>query len=187
MHDKLVTIVDNFYENPEEIRQIALRQSFLEPPCPSGTSQVGPIARRIPCSENIQQSAINKLELIIGRKIGNANIEFRYTLESTVKRVICHADGTQMAGICYLTRPEYCQGGTSFFRHVGTQSIQIDRENEAIYNWADSDEWEKIYSADMAFNRLVIYPGELFHAITTPFFGDSIENGRLTQNFFIDF
>ena len=30
-----------------------------------------------------------------------------------------------------------------------------------------------------------MYPGQLFHAITPVFFGDRIENARLTQNVFI--
>ena len=37
----------------------------------------------------------------------------------------------------------------------------------------------------MTYNRLVMYPGQLFHAITPIFFGDEIDNARLTQNVFI--
>jgi hypothetical protein len=37
----------------------------------------------------------------------------------------------------------------------------------------------------MTYDRLVMYPGQLLHAITPIFFGDSIENARLTQNLFI--
>jgi hypothetical protein len=36
----------------------------------------------------------------------------------------------------------------------------------------------------MTYHRLVMYPGQLFHAITLIFFGDSNDNARLTQNLF---
>ncbi len=39
---------------------------------------------------------------------------------------------------------------------------------------------------EMKFNRMVVYPGRLFHSPTPPFFGDSIENARLSQTMFIN-
>jgi len=39
---------------------------------------------------------------------------------------------------------------------------------------------------EMKFNRMVVYPGRLFHSPTSPFFGESIENARLSQTMFIN-
>jgi hypothetical protein len=54
-----------------------------------------------------------------------------------------------------------------------------------LYDLRDPQQWEIISEIEMTYNRLVMYPGQLFHAITPIFFGDSIENARLTQNVFI--
>ena len=54
-----------------------------------------------------------------------------------------------------------------------------------MYDLRDPQQWEIISEIEMTYNRLVMYPGQLFHAITPIFFGDSIENARLTQNVFI--
>jgi len=39
-----------------------------------------------------------------------------------------------------------------------------------------------ISEIEMACNRLVMYAGQMIHAITPIFFGNRIENARLTQN-----
>ena len=54
-----------------------------------------------------------------------------------------------------------------------------------MYDFVDGSQWETISEIEMVYNRLVIYPGQLFHSITPVFFGDSIANARLTQNVFI--
>ena len=68
----------------------------------------------------------------------------------------------------------------------GTSPPVISIENNGQYDFRDSQAWEEIYRVHMIFNRLVFYPGELFHAVATPFFGDAIENARLTQNLFVN-
>lgn len=86
----------------------------------------------------------------------------------------------------YLTLPEQCQGGTVFFRHKPTGDYWLRPERRARYNFDDAAEWEESYRVPMAFNRLVCYPGRLFHAVGTPYFGDTIRNARLTLNLFLD-
>jgi hypothetical protein len=68
-----------------------------------------------------------------------------------------------------------CRGGDEKYR----------KEKQHLCDLRDPQQWEIISEIEMTFNRLVMYPGQLFHAITPIFFGDSIENTRLTQNPFI--
>ncbi|MDH5325309.1 MAG: 2OG-Fe(II) oxygenase [Gammaproteobacteria bacterium] len=120
----------------------------------------------------------------MGITIENNIFNFRYTLGSFTKRAVCHVDDTQFSAVMYLTLPEHCQGGTSIFRHIPTNSYSASCEENLDFTTAES--WEEIHRVEMRFNRMVVYPGQLFHSVTPPFFGDSIENARLSQTMFIN-
>jgi hypothetical protein len=120
-----------------------------------------------------------------GNRVVGANVLFRYTLATAQKKVFCHVDGCSYAGIIYLTKPENCAGGTTIYRHKPTGDEIYSKQNRHLYNFHDSSQWEVISEVDMVYNRLVMYSGQLFHAITPVFFGDNIDNARLTQNVFI--
>ena len=81
--------------------------------------------------------------------------------------------------------PEHCAGGTTIYRHKETGDEIYNKQNRRLYDFREPDQWEVIREVDMVYNRLVMYPGQLFHAISPVFFGDRIENARLTQNVFI--
>jgi len=182
-HSQLVRIVDGFYEEPEAIRALALSQEYVVPPSQSNAKAEGPIARRSPCNDEVSAKTLAKLRNWIPDDIERFVAEFRYTFQGTIKRQVCHADGVNFAGIVYLTPQNLCQGGTVFFRHRPTGDII--RQANKRYDFRNADEWEEVFRAEMAFNRLVFYPGDIFHAVATPYFGDSIENARLTQNLFV--
>ena len=125
------------------------------------------------------------LPQVEGNPVISARILFRYTLANAQKKVFCHVDGCSNAGIVYLSRPEDCAGGTTIYRHKATGDEIYNQARRQLYDFRDPEQWEIITQIDMAYNRLVMYPGQLFHAITPIFFGDHIENARLTQNLFI--
>ena len=114
-----------------------------------------------------------------------ASVLFRYTLADTKKRIFCHVDGCSYAGIVYLSLPEHCAGGTTIYRHKATGDEIYDKAHRHLYDFRKPEQWEVLREVDMVYNRLVMYPGQLFHAISPVFFGDSIENARLTQNVFL--
>jgi hypothetical protein len=187
MLDQYITIVDNYFDDPLAIRNVALRQSYVEPLSRDGKPIGGRLARHADCPKDIADLAFSAVAKYIppDKKISSAHIQFRYTLGTTVKKVCCHADSSDYAGIVYLTLPEQCKGGTSFFKHNPTQHIFMNQTRRGEYDFKDVSQWELIKRVDMAFNRLVLYPGKIFHAITPIFFGDNICNARLTQNLFI--
>ncbi|MCU7668526.1 hypothetical protein N7978_37260, partial [Bacillus thuringiensis] len=50
----------------------------------------------------------------------------------------------------------------------------------------DLNKWDITYEIPIKYNRLVLFKGsKYFHAITDQF-GNSIEDGRITQNFFFN-
>jgi len=181
--DTLV-IKDDFYPDPDAVRALALAKTYAEPP--AGTPRLAVTAI---CNDVEAKGMLERLEALLPKPAGNpivgVNILFRYTLASAQKKVFCHVDGCSAAGIVYLTKPEHCAGGTTIYRHKATGDEIYNRQNRHLYDFRDPAQWEVIQEVDMAYNRLVMYPGQLFHAITPVFFGDRIDNARLTQNVFV--
>lgn len=184
-YDQLITIVDSFFEDGEAMRRLALEQEYVAPPSQRDPAAKGPIANRVPCPQAIVTETLARLAHYCTGTVVRASIEFRYTTQATIKRQVCHADGVAQAGIVHLTPAHLCQGGTDFFRHKPTGDLWRQPGQDALYDYRNPDDWEWLHRAEMAFNRLVFYPGDLFHAPAVPFFGDRIENARLTQNIFL--
>ena len=184
-HAQLVTTIDNFYSDPAWVRERALAHSFVGPQTSQGRFNRGPIANRAECDEDMRELFIAQLSHKLPKPIQNIRVEFRYTTGASCSKNVCHADGVDYAGILYLTLPEFCQGGTSFYQHISTGEFVAQAAQRGCYDWANPDDWSLVYQARMQFNRVVFYPGDLFHSVTKPFFGNTMDNARLTQNFFI--
>src|SRR3546814_8877771 len=62
-----------------------------------------------------------------------SHAKFRITLAGDVGRAKVHVDSSHWSGILYLSRPEDCQGGTAFFRHIptNTERAPYDDRSEA--------------------------------------------------------
>jgi hypothetical protein len=185
--DGLVQVIDDFHTDPIAVRKIALQQEYHKPPAINGKA-VGGLAYRVDCPEELKSSFLRKLgRYFPSTVISSSCIQFRYTLADTQKRAVCHADGVDYAGICYLSNPEHNKSGTVFYRHKPTGELMRNKNTPEKYDYSDPEQWEEISRVDMKFNRLVFYPGDLFHSIATPFFGKNIDDARLTQNMFINF
>lgn len=194
---KSLLIVDDFYSNPLEVRQAALSANY--PEVTGVRTFPGRNSERpfpIPGFDKVASQLAN--EPITG-DTANPNsfhCHFRITKEGEVGRYNVHADPSHLAmvGICYLTLPEHCQGGTTFFRHRKTGSdrtpSQKDLEAAGYSSVAqllqqegpDESCWETLMTIPMRFNRLVLYRPFLWHS-AGPAFGNSLESGRLIQLF----
>ncbi len=179
-----IVIVDNFFENPEEIRELAFAKTYSEPPV--GTPRLARTARcTVQEARNVVERIVPHVPYINVEELYAFNVLFRYTLAGAQKKTFCHVDKSTYAAIVYLTKPEHCAGGTSIFRHKPTGDEIYKVSNAHLYNYNDPNHWELIKQVEMVHNRLVVYPGKFFHSITPVFFGGKIENARLTQNIFI--
>ena len=178
-------IVDDFYDDPMRVRSAALHSSYEDPPpLIAGQPQLGGAAWRCNCPPEIEREALTKLERLLGVPIESNSFQFRYTLGRSPKRAVCHVDRTQYTAVMYLTLPEHCRGGTSLFRH--RPSNRYEAALDEPFDYTNPESWEEVYRVEMKFNRMVVYPGRLFHSPTPPFFGESIENARLSQTMFIN-
>ncbi len=114
-----------------------------------------------------------------------------------------HYDGFDWTGVLALCPPELVRGTTTFWRHIGfeldgfhdTRRVgEILRETgfgieELVAridsDFTDPDCWREVGRVAHAFNRLILFRGEMFH-VSSEGFGSTPQDCKMTQNFFVD-
>ena len=196
-----IIIIDDFYSEPEKVRQIALNSPYPSPEStytyPGKNSQ----------DKYYPPELHNRFESILNRKLTPAqpNGYFRLSLESDSYRQDVHVDPSwEFGAVCYLNSSEQCidEGGTSFWMHNKTKMErcpQTDQEakhygySSAKEAWwttvygegLDRSKWTRYLLSPMKYNRIVIFRADLWHSHNYNF-GNSLENGRLVQLFFFN-
>lgn len=173
-------IVDNFYSNPDAVRNFALKQDF-------NVKGNYPGARTKPFFTDDVRAAIEHNMQFAG-KITNTFDEGGYTgafqFATAWDRTWIHADHHNMwAGVCYLTPDAPLTGGTGLYKHKATG--EYSRVTEDQHEGYDYTKWDLVDRIGNKYNRLILYRGDLFHA-SLDYFGDNLENGRLFQTFFFN-
>lgn len=189
-------VVDDFLENPEGIREVALGLDYDH-------------QGNFPGRNSRQRLDLPGLSDYVSHLTGEplkpidpleSHGKCRLTLASDPKNAGIHVDDSQWSGILYLSRPQDCRGGTRFFRHKPTgtdhtpfndaeaQALGFANVTEACNQILDRDAdrpsaWEKTFEIPMRFNRLVLLRPWFWHT-ACPGFGKSIEDGRLIQVMF---
>lgn len=200
MHAKII-VVDDFYANPDAVRESALRGHFQSA---SHYNYPGWQSDRALHTEALKEA--------LGRIIGQSLVVdtdrftwggFRLISERTGRLTKVHADtGVDWAGMVYLTPRAPMSAGTGFFRHRESDLAGPPADAEARqWGFADAAQFERdVARRDMAkldrwkleswvgplYNRLVLFRGcELYHAPLGGC-GDAPDNARLTHNFFFN-
>ncbi len=207
MGRKSLIIVDSFYPNPDQIRENALKAAYNPP----GYKTKYPGIETQNLEESALQPLMQSISNIIGHQIGWNNESpqgiFRIVDDVTgaTRDNLVHVDPTRWSGVIYLTLPEHCAGGTSFYKHKETgltrllpephpevqnaiKSLGMSHEQLSKLVIADSlnlDKWEETDRVTMMYNRLILFDGGKFHGVPHVF-GKSRENSRLTQHFFFN-
>ena len=197
------TIVENFYENPDAIRQFALAQEYKFCYEQSEVTHVYPGCRtREIC--DLDKPLYDKIcaKLISVFHIPDHD-RMRWEIRTGFQSVsakfgqgVIHTDGdTIFAALLYLTPEAPLNSGTSLFKK--NKSFDEDsyyralEENDKKFRAGDikmSTDYHSMFDEVARFsnqyNTLVIYEGDNFHA-ANQFFGETLEDSRLTQAFFI--
>lgn len=194
-----IIVVDDFYTNPDEIRNIALNSNYPEPE----TEYTYP-------GKNSEDSYYNQeihfnFEKLINQKLKPAdrNGYFRISLENDSHKQDIHVDPSwEWGAVVYLSNPKDCvnEGGTSFWRHntlniemcpktdkeaqnYGFSSYEEARGSFVYDDGQDRSKWTRYFLCPMKYNRMVIFRTYLWHSHNYNF-GTNLENGRLVQLFF---
>ncbi|HZD25892.1 MAG TPA: DUF6445 family protein [Alphaproteobacteria bacterium] len=200
MHTSIL-VVDDFYNAPYEVRDVALGFQYPEPK----------EAPNFPGRNSIERLLVKGLEEIVSDLVSekvvaapqtaHGHCRISLAADDPNRRFYVHVDHqAYWSGIVYLSRPEDCQGGTEFFRHreLGTDRCPIFPDEVAEYGVKtfgeaaykilekdsnDASRWDLLMTVPMRFNRLVLLRPWLWHTAGLSF-GDTLENGRLIQLFF---
>lgn len=175
-------VVDNFYSEPDKVRNFALKQEFI-PDLKKFKGKRSPVFRFDGLKE--------RFEGLLGRKICNwekygTNCCFQYCIAEDL--AVYHKDSQQYAGVLFLTPDAPIQSGTQFFRSKHTKKMKVSNEEHSLVfrrGFYDSTEFESVDTVGNVYNRLVLFDAHLIHAAPV-YFGNTKENGRLFQLFFFD-
>lgn len=187
-----IIVIDNFFENPYDVRESALNKRFDHFGRYPGMRTSGVDAHR----SSLLKS---KFEEILHLEIknwtncpngkGNMNTCYQLCLEYDESWV--HHDGTDYAAVVYLTPNPDVNSGTGFFFHKKYKINKWDRRDDSTdmnknLELTNQEDWVCHAEIKNVFNRLVLYRGQLYHRSMKPGFARNYVEGRLTQVFFFN-
>jgi hypothetical protein len=195
---KNLIVVDNFYANPDAVRNFALNAEYEEL---GGRNWPG----RDSLYEHGKEELTSMVSEIVGQKLitkpCNKCSYFRMTKEREYGVQDIHFDpnpGLVWAGVIYLTPTLHPTGGTKFWKHKQTEwefaptqqqaikhNIQSHEDMVNFFNieGKDRNKWIETDNIAFKYNRLVMFNPLQFHS-NGDWFGTTNENARLVQLLF---
>lgn len=179
-------VIDNFYDNPLEVREFALKQSYYSDTYYPG-KRTKPFAT-IDLKNKIESYIENVAGKIIKFELyGCDNGSFQYA--TSIDETWIHSDNVDMnwGGMLYLTPYAPVNSGTTFYRFrenniEDSNELKLTKTNISQYG-RDYTKWEIVDVIGNKFNRLVLFNSKRYHC-SSNYFGKDINDGRLFQIFF---
>lgn len=181
---KRLFVVDNFYQDPDAIRNFALTKTeFVQ----DLRWYKGLRTNKSYRPDGIKES----FESIIGQKITKWE-EYGYNgcfqICIAEDPQVYHYDNQEWAAMVYLTPNAPIESGTRLLRSKITGARHYDDLNsDSSFSggFYDSTKFDIVDSVGNIYNRLIIMDAHCIHS-AGPYFGKGKEDGRLTHLFFFD-
>jgi hypothetical protein len=192
-----VIVIDDFLPNAYELRERALKLSYS-------------VKGRFPGLNSTEKINIPGLDGLVSRLVYEpvrapwtsdfSHGSCRVSFQKDHRPARIHIDQSHWSGILFLSRPEDCQGGTEFYRHLPTGTDHLPLTPNALNaagfssyeelrreilekDALDRSKWQLTMTVPMRFNRLVLLQPQYWHT-SGPSFGDCLEHGRLVYLMF---
>lgn len=179
-------VVDNFYENPDEVRALALEQTFN----PDLRYHKGQRTEKKFIAEGTKQM----FESLLGRKITNW-VEHEYNgifqFCTSEDPIVYHSDIQSYAAAVYLTPNAPPECGTTFYRSKKYPDVRKVHVTDPNYNevfeekYYDKTRFEVVDVVGNVYNRLAMWDARLIHS-ASEYFGTNKHDSRLFHLFFFD-
>src|SRR5262245_49573384 len=193
-------VVDDFYDDPDAVRALALKQHYSEEPAIyTGWRSTARL---------LSEPMLARFRTLLGARVLHADNPHSGSFQCAVSlnEICIHADPCSFAGLIYLAPHAPSEAGTSFFRHRalgvthGPMPADALRRNTSVevlrdelfrintYKNGDpgiNELWDRVDRVGNVYNRLVLWDGMRLHAASA-YFGESLRTGRLVQVFFFD-
>ena len=199
-----VTVIENFYENPDAIRKFALAQEYTFCHNRLNLEYVYPGSRTkdlFDLDSKLHEKICKKLVSVFH----NAEHDhMRWALSTSFQSVteeynqgVIHTDtDTVFAGVLYLTPDAPLNSGTSLFKpnkifdeekyqRALAENDDKFRAGEIAMRTEYHSMFDEIVRVNNVYNTLIIYEGRHFHA-ANHFFGKTLNDSRLAQVFFVN-
>ncbi len=197
-----VTVISDFYEQPDEIRKYALAQKFTYCHEIKGIQYVFPGCR----TKDLRELSASLYEKVCKKLISVFHIPehdvMRWQIDTSFQIVegeygqglIHQDDNTVFAGVLYLTPDAPLNSGTSLFRKNASYDDdlywKIIKENDdhfknkAPIDFSYHSMFDEVVRVNNVYNTLILFEGDIHHC-ANQFFGTSKHNSRLAQVFFV--
>lgn len=198
-----VTVLENFYDDPDKVRTFALNQKYQYRHQLKNANYVFPGCRtkdisliNKPLFENVSKKIISLFH--------NADNDYmRWSITTSFQSVsaeygrgVIHTDhNTVFAAVLYLSPNAPLESGTSLFKPNASfdeEKYQAClRENdkrfdagEIIMDTSYHSMFDEVVRVNNVYNTLILYEGRHYHA-ANQFFGKTLKDSRLAQVFFV--
>ena len=182
---KRVWIIDNFYEDPDAVRDFALSAHYFD-----DEGYVGIRTRKQFMIEGVKE----RFEEIMGAKITKWNeygMNGRFQSNIAGAPTAHHCDAQQWAAMIYLTPNAPFSSGTKIIANKQNK-IYHNSQSENVLDFFPNQEtftdgtlFEDVDVIGNVYNRLAIFDAQSIHC-AGDYFGWDILSGRLWQMFFFD-
>jgi hypothetical protein len=190
-----VIAVDDFYKNPDEVREYALTLNFQH----NKQQHKGQRTRERIFFDGTKEFFEDTLKKkVTGWENQPHNGVFQFC--TAEDQLVYHTDAQTYAAVVFLTPNAPAECGTSFFKHKGNglrkyptpkDCMTLNKSTEELYwdmfqgNFYDKTPWELVDVVGNVYNRMAIWDAKLVHA-ATQYFGSDKLNSRLFHMFFFD-
>ena len=198
-----VSVINDFYENPDAIRKFASAQKYTFRHEEEGLDYVYPGCRTkdlYALDPSLQAMVLKKLVSVF--HVSEHDV-MRWAIFSSFQSVseiynkgVIHSDtNTIFAGVLYLTPNAPLDSGTSLFRknanfnqeqyqNACDQNAERFKSGKIVMDTDYHSMFDEVVRVNNVYNSLILYEGDMFHA-ANQFFGRTLEDSRLTQVFFV--
>ena len=198
-------IIDNFLQFPTQVREWAISQEYYT--AKQFTEMYGkhtdwPGKRTkhvVDLDKEYADIVLGRIAAIAQSYFGLKNVSiksyFQLTTENDGDSWVHQDNDVKLACILYLNPDAPKKSGTTLYHCKNEEQWHSYMSNPDGYNTLKTintlenkllyeELFEPVDTIGNVFNRLVIYPGDVYHK-SNHYFGDSIKTGRLTQVCFI--
>jgi hypothetical protein len=199
-----VTVIENFYEDPDAVRTFALNQKYKFRHQMKDTPYVFPGCRSKDLS-SINKPLFEKVSKKIISLFHNEEHDYmQWAIATSFQSVsaeygkgVIHTDqNIVFAAVLYLSPDAPLDSGTSLFKpnHKFDEQKYISclkqndkrfDQGEIIMDTSYHDMFDEVVRINNVYNTLILYEGRHYHA-ANKFFGKTIKDSRLAQVFFVN-
>ena len=198
-----VTVINNFYDDPDAIRQFALAQKYTFRHEEQDLDYVYPGGRTKDLHElDSQLQALVLKKLVSVFHIAEHDL-MRWGISSSFQSVseiykegVIHTDkNTIFAGVLYLTPNAPLNSGTSLYKKNAAfnedkykkacdKNDERFKAGELVMDTGFHSMFDEVVRVNNVYNTLILFEGDIHHAANS-FFGSTLEDSRLAQVFFV--